>query len=305
MSVPLSVLILTKNEARNIGACLDSVVGWASQIVVVDSGSTDGTLEECARRGVSVLFHPYTDHRSQLQWALTSIPWQHEWLLLIDADNIVTPRFRADVEEMLRNDTGTVHGFYSRHQLYFRGRPVRGVTTGRLRLIRRQHARVDDSELVDFRFIVEGRVGRLRGTVMENNQNELDIDFWIDKQQKFARRLAIEQILRTENVLAWSAGIRPRLFGHQDERVIWLKNVWYGFPLYLRPILFFLYRYVLRGGFLDGSNGFVFHAMHAFWFRLLVDVHVADYRDQLRRGALTLNDLLAAAGGATQASRDL
>ena len=298
MTAPLSVLILTMNEERNIVACLDSVAGWADDIVAVDSGSVDRTLALCAERNVRTVFHPYTDHRSQIQWALTTIPWQHDWLLLLDADNIVTPPLKHEIEQQLRQDTGRVHGFYSPHHHYFRNRRVRGLKTRWLRLIRRSHVRVDNSELVDFRLVVDGPTGTLSGAIVESNRNELDIDFWIDKHQKFARRIAMEEILRAKNVLAWSDDLRPRLLGNTDERMILLKNVWYRMPLYVRPVLFFLYRYLLRLGFLDGWNGLVFHGFQAFWFRLLVDVHIAEYRRQLERNEVSLEELLRMAGGA-------
>src|SRR5688572_24535654 len=100
MRTPLSVLIMTMNEERNIGACLDSVVGWASDIVVVDSGSTDRTLALCEERRVPTRFHPYVDHRSQMRWAMASIPWKHDWLLILDADRIVTPELRYEIDQM-------------------------------------------------------------------------------------------------------------------------------------------------------------------------------------------------------------
>jgi glycosyltransferase involved in cell wall biosynthesis len=295
--VPLSVLVLTKNEELNIGACLDAIVGWASDIVVVDSGSTDGTLALCAERGARTTYHAYVDHRSQMRWALSAIPWKHEWLLLLDADHIVTPELRQDIERMLAADTGRVHAYYNPHKQYFRNRLVRGLKGDYLQLLRRTYARMDDSELVDFRFVVDGPVGRLNGAILESNQNELDLDFWIDKHQKFARRMAIEEILRAEKVLTWSGKLQPRLFGNPDERMIWLKNIWYRLPLYVRPALFFFYRYVLRGGFLDGWNGLVYHTLQAFWFRLLVDIHISDYRLKLQQRVMSLNQLITEAGG--------
>lgn len=284
------------NEERNIGACLDSVVGWASDIVVVDSGSTDRTLALCADRGVETIFHSYLDHRSQLSWAMASVPWKHDWLLLLDADHIVTPELQQEINRMLRADTGIVHGFYNPHHQYFRNRRVRGLKLKYLQLVRRARARLDDSELVDFRLIVDGPTGSLSGAIIENNQNELNLDFWIDKHQKFARRMAIEEILRANRIIAWSDGIQPRLFGNPDQRMVWFKNVWYRMPLYVRPALFFFYRYVCRLGFLDGWNGFVFHALQAFWFRLVVDVHIAEYRQKLRQKAISLQQLLEMAG---------
>jgi glycosyltransferase involved in cell wall biosynthesis len=296
MSAPLSVLVLTKNEERNIGACLDSLVGWASDVVVLDSGSTDGTLAACAARGVPTIFHPYTDHVSQIRWALMSIPWKHDWFMLIDADYVVTEALQNEIAQMLGADPQDVHGCYTGHRRYFRNRRVRAIRAHRLLLVRRSRAHVEQSELVDARFVVDGRTAVLHGCLVENNQNELDIDFWIDKHQKYARRFAIEQILRTEQILAWSDNLQPRLFGTPHERIIWLKNVWYRMPLYVRPVFLFVYQYVIRGGFLDGWNGFVFHALQDFWFRLMVDIHIADYRRQLERHTLSLEQLIEAAG---------
>ena len=285
------------NEERNIAACLDSVIGWAADIVVVDSGSVDRTIALCRERGVETLAHPYVDHRSQMSWAMASVPWKHDWLLLLDADHIVTVELKREIEQMLQQDNGSVHGFYNPHRQYFRNRLVRGLKTEYLQLVRRTHARMDDSELVDFRIIVDGPTGTLSGAIIESNQNELDIDFWIDKHQKFARRTAIEEILRAEKVLAWSNSLRPRLLGNPDERMILLKTVWYRMPLYVRPVLFFFYRYLLRLGFLDGWNGLVFHGFQAFWFRLLVDVNIAEYRRQLAQNEVSLEQLLRMAGG--------
>lgn len=97
---------------------------------------------------------------------------------------------------------------------------------------RRSRLRIDDSELVDFRFIVDGPTGTMSGAIIESNQKELDIDFWFDKHQTFARRMAIEEILRAKKMLNWSDDLQPRLLGNPDERMIWFKQLWYGIPLY-------------------------------------------------------------------------
>ena len=295
MNGPVSILILTMNEERNIGACLESIAGWADDVVVVDSGSTDRTLAICADRGVKTIFHPYVDHRSQMKWSMDAVPWKHDWLLLLDADHIVTPELTRDIDAMLAHDDGSTHAYYNPHKQYFRNQYVRGLKADYLQLLRRSCARMDESELVDFRFVVDGPIGRMRGAIIESNQNELDIDFWIDKHQKFARRMAMEEILRAEGRLAWSGGLTPRLFGNPDERMIWLKNVWYQMPLYVRPMLFFLYRYLLRLGCLDGWNGLVYHSLQTFWFRLLVDVHIAEYRRRLRNHELSVDELFTVA----------
>jgi glycosyltransferase involved in cell wall biosynthesis len=288
----ISVLVLTFNEERNLGACLDSIVGWADQIVVVDSGSTDRTLALCAECGVETHHHEYIDHRSQLQWALSNVDWKHDWLLVLDADRCVTPEFRNEVDEMLRNDAGRVHGYYNPHIQYFRSGRVRGLKTRYLQLVRRDRARVSQSELVDGRLVVDGPTGIIAAPIIERNEKEGDIDFWIDKHQRYARRIAVEEVLRAQKIIGWSDGLEPRLFGHTDERTAWLRERWYSMPLYVRPVLLFVYRYVLRLGFLDGWNGFAYHALQSFWFRLLIDVHISEYRQKLKDRAMSVDELI-------------
>jgi glycosyltransferase involved in cell wall biosynthesis len=296
LALPLSVLVLTHDEEKNIAACLDSVTGWAAQIIVVDSGSRDRTIELCTERGVEVVHHAYLDHRSQMEWSITSLPWRYEWLLLLDADNRVTPELRVQIEGVLLSDDGTVHGYYNPHHHYFRNKRVYGLKGHWLRLIRRSHVAADHSELVDFRLIVNGPTGTLSGAIIESNQKELDIDFWIDKHQKFARRMAAEEILRSEGILRWSDTLKPNLFGTPDERMIWLKNRWYSTPWHVRPVLFFVYRYVFRFGFLGGWTGFVYHFLEALWFRLVVDLKLSEYRSELCAGNMTFDDLVKSVG---------
>jgi glycosyltransferase involved in cell wall biosynthesis len=292
VTTPLSILVLTFNEEANVEACLASVCGWADDIVVLDSGSTDRTLAICSAFGASTTFHPYVDHRSQMEWGITGVPWKHAWLLLLDADNVVSTELKGEIDALLKSDDPGINGYYNPHEHYFRNRRVRGLKANWLRLIRRGSVRVDESELVDFRLIVEGRTGSLTGAIVETNQKELDIDFWIDKHQKFARRMAVEEVLRREHLLEWSKDIQPRLGGNSDERTIWFKNHWYRMPLYVRPFLYFLYRYFVRLGFLDGWNGFVYHFLQAFWFRLLVDIHIGGLRGDIDAGRITLAELM-------------
>ena len=108
MTVPISVLVLTYNEQANIESCLKSVRAWADDIRVLDSGSKDRTLSTCAAFGVVSTFHPYVDHRSQMNWGITQMPWRHDWLLLLDADNVVTSELKREIEAMLANDDPAV-----------------------------------------------------------------------------------------------------------------------------------------------------------------------------------------------------
>jgi hypothetical protein len=130
---------------------------------------------------------------------------------------------------------------------------------------------------------------------------EDDLDFWIDKHQKFASRMAVEEVLRRAGRVEWS--IQPRLRGSPDERKAWLKKRWYSLPLFVRPFLYFGYRYVWKLGFLDGRTGLLFHFLQAFWFRMLVDVKLSDLERRLALGDLRIEDLMLMYGHSRSESR--
>lgn len=287
--IPVSAVILTYNEEKNIETCLKSIARWCQEIFVVDSGSRDKTLDIVAQYTSQVYVHSYIDHASQLDWSLKNLPFTYEWIIPLDADHMVTEKLKLEIIKIVQNPEPGVNGYYSKHRYFFWGRPIRGFKPYSLRLFRRDKTRVDHSELVDFRFVVEGKTKKLAGAIHESNQNELSIDFWIDKHQKFSSRIAIEEILRINGNLKWS--LKPRLFGTPDERIIFLKEKWYRMPLYVRPVFYFLYRYVFRLGCLDGMKGLIYHFLHAFWFTLIIDIKIARIRERLAQGELSLEQL--------------
>lgn len=289
--VPVAAVVFTYDEEVNIEACLKSIAGWCQEIFVVDSGSTDRTLEICRKYTDHVCSHPYVDHASQWDWSLKNLPFACEWVLRLDADNVVSGRLKEQIRSVVAKPETGIDGYYAAHRHFFRNRPVRGLKTYWLSLIRHKNTHIDHSELVDFRFVVRGATRTLSGEIIESNQKELSIDFWIDKHQKFSLRMAIEEVLRVSGDLDWS--IHPRLLGNPDERIIWLKNIWYRLPLYVRPFLYFFYRYFLRVGFLDGTTGFVYHFLHAFWFRLMIDIKISELRQQIKQGKLSPQQLKA------------
>lgn len=292
----VSVVVLTFMEEANIETCLRSVAGWSNDIHVLDSGSTDRTIEIARELAHHVHHHRYVDHRSQIEYVLTELPLKHEWLLILDADHEVSQELRNSIDSMLAAETPKVDLFYFPQKYVFRGQPIRSLRKWG-RLIRHRNVEVERGELVDFRYLPRGATAFLRGQVVENNLNENDIDFWIDKHQRFATRAAIEELLRRARVVTWA--IHPRLFGNPDEQKVWLKTRWYSLPLFVRPFLFFGYRYLWKLGFLEGRTGFLFHFLQAFWFRLLIDIKLSDLERRVASREVEIADLLQAYGQAT------
>ena len=277
--VSLSVLVVTRNEELNIERCLASVHGFADQIFVIDSESGDRTREIARRFAEEVHELPYDDTRIIpwiFQWGLDHLSIRNDWVLILEADQAVPQELRAEIAALLARPEIAEDGFYIRRKQIFRGQWIRFGGYGRkrlLKLFRRSRGELDPVEQ-DTRVYVRGRTGTLRAPLEEWNLKEDAILFYLQKHLRYAEAFAREELDRRRRGLPWK--LTPRLFGTSDERTLWLKARYYRLPLFLRPALYFFYRYVILLGILDGKNGFIFHFLQAFWFRLVVDVRLAE-----------------------------
>jgi glycosyltransferase involved in cell wall biosynthesis len=273
--VPVSVVVLTCNEERNLAACLESVTGWAARVFVVDSGSTDRTMDIARGHGAEFVAHAFETHAQQWRWALTNLPLETEWVLGLDADQRVTPVLRDQIAGLLRSGT-SVNGAFVRRRQIFRGKWIRFggyYPKYLLKLFRRMQVSIDEADLVDHHFTVVGPTVSLTGDLIEDNQNEAEIAAWTAKHNRYAMLQAQQELSVRGKRLGLSA-----LFSDPDRRVRLLKQWWRSMPLFVRPSLYVFYRYVIRLGFLDGKEGFVFHVLQAFWYRLLVDINIDELR---------------------------
>jgi glycosyltransferase involved in cell wall biosynthesis len=282
ISIPLVSVVLTYNEERNLPDCLKSIAGWVDEIVVVDSGSTDHTREIAAGYGAGIMVHSFETHAKQWGWVLENLPPHCEWVLALDADQRVTSELRNELLQLFTVDQERLKdwdGFYVKRRQIFRGRWIRYggyYPKYLLKVFRRSKVLMDIQDLGQHHFYVSGNVTKLVSDLIEDNHKEADIAFWIEKHNRYALLQAKEELLRKQNGLSWP--IPPSLFGSPDQRIIWLRLRWYGLPLYLRPFLYFFYRYFLRFGFLDGKQGFIFHFLHSYWYPLLTDIHLEELR---------------------------
>jgi glycosyltransferase involved in cell wall biosynthesis len=274
---PVTAIVLTFNEERNLADCLASLSGWTTAVFVVDSGSTDGTLAIAAAHGAAVRTHTFETHAAQWQWALATLPLETDWVLGLDADQRVTPELREAIVSALSAGGAQADGWFVRRRQVFRGRWIRHggyYPKYLLKLFRHTQVTLDPSELVDHHFHVQGTVRQLHADIVEDNRNEAEIAVWTAKHNRYARLQARQELA--------ALGVRPvgltALFGSPDARTRWLKQAWARLPLFVRPCLYVTYRYVLRLGFLDGKQGFIFHVLQAFWYRLLVDINIDELR---------------------------
>ncbi len=276
-SVPVSVLIPTRNEEANLPRCLDAVAGWADEVLVVDSQSTDDTIEIAEGYGAEVIQFEYDGGwPKKRQWALDTYDFDNEWILLLDADEILLPPIKSEIAEAIQTDA--YDGYWLRFQLHFLGRPLRhgGFDLWKLYLFRHGTGRYErrfegqDESMSDIEIhehvVVDGEVGRLQHPVRHENWNSLYR--YIEKHNEYSEW---EAMLYHEGD---SGAVEPDLFGNQAQRRRWLKDLLVRVPGF--PLITFLYHYVLRLGFLDGKPGFIycvlkgvqrFHAK-AKWYEL-------------------------------------
>lgn len=283
----LSVIVLTYNEETNLPACLESLRGVDCETFVVDSGSTDRTVAIAGEYGARVVDHPFETHAKQWDWALNHVPIATDWVLGLDADQRLTPELRNEIAQLFGRAKGVryegklaeIDGFYIKRRQVFRGKWIRHggyYPKYLLKLFRRERVKTDTNDLLDHHFYIAGQTAKLRHDLIEENQKESDISFWIEKHNGYASLLAREELEYKRN--GRPAPIAPSASGNPDQRALWMKRQWHRMPLYVRPFLYFVYRYFLCLGFLDGKEGFIFHFLQGFWFRLLVDIKIEEMR---------------------------
>jgi glycosyltransferase involved in cell wall biosynthesis len=274
--LPLSVLVLTYNEEANVAACLQSVVDWASEIFVVDSGSSDGTLDIVEGYNCHVVNHPFVSWGIQINWALGTLPIQTPWVLRLDADEYVLPKLRDELIAELDGYSQDVSALYVKRRAVFMGRWIRYggyYPVWLLRFFRPGKVKFEqhygESEHA---IILEGKAAYLRNDIVDHNRKGLAA--WTMKHEGYAQREVISFKRKQENEAGYLKA-EGSLGGSPEMRRRWLKgNIYERSPLFLRAFMYFIYRYFLRLGFLDGVEGLIFHFLQAGWYRFYVDAKI-------------------------------
>jgi len=276
----VAVIVLTYNEEANIAQALDSVTGWARQIFIVDSYSTDRTLMIAAAYPCTTVQNRFESYAKQRNFALDQLPIETEWVLFLDADEWLPADLKREISDVISRKPEE-NGFHIKWRLIWAGKWIRRgyYPTWILRLFRCGKARCED-RAVNEHLIVEGKTGQLRNDFMHEDRK--GVTDWIVKHNGYATREA-QELLNTRSEPAYRE-IDARLFGTaQAQRKRWLRHkVWNRMPPLIRPFFYFSYRYVLAGGFLDGREAFVYHFLHALWYPMLIDVKYLELKRQAR-----------------------
>jgi glycosyltransferase involved in cell wall biosynthesis len=265
----VSVIVPVKNEERNIAACLQSVA-WADEIWLVDSHSSDRTCEIAELFGARVAQFEYTGgFPKKKNWALANLPLKHEWILLLDADERVMPELEAEIRARLSSENG-VDGYYVNRRLIFLGRWIKHCgwyPSWNLRLFKHRLGRYERLEAEDVEnagdvevhehVVLDGRAEYLKHDLL--HEDFKSIFHFIERHNRYSSWDARVYANFAGDVAASSSGtnsIRASLFGSPLERKRFIKRMWARLPF--RPLLRFVWMYVVKLGFLDGRPGLIF-----------------------------------------------
>jgi glycosyltransferase involved in cell wall biosynthesis len=243
-------------------------------LFVVDSGSTDRTVEIAEMHGATLTHHPFENYAAQRNWALDNLPLAGPWVLNLDADERLTPELVDEINAVLTASPENVSGFLLRKRTIFMDKWIRHgghYPSYHLRLFRRERGRCE-ARLYDQHFVVEGDVRRLKHDYLDVVASSLLT--WTIRHARWAamdaREMGKPQIAGKH--------IAPDVFGNPIERRRWWKNIYGRGPLFARALCYWLYRYFFRFGFLDGKEGLIFHVLQGFWFKFLVDAMIDEKR---------------------------
>jgi glycosyltransferase involved in cell wall biosynthesis len=290
--LPISAIIMTYNEQINLPDCLESIKEYIDDIIIVDSFSSDNTLGIAAKYTMKIYQNNYPNQSKKFSWALSNTKIKHEWVLRLDADERWTREGFEELENIIDNDTAD--GVYVKMKIYFMDRWIKhgGMYPNYfLRVFKKSKGMMED-RWMDEHIQVNGRTLISNIDVIESNYDrQKNISFWTTKHNNYSTREAIE-FLASKYKLPNVTSI-ANLAGNKTERKRWIKdNVYVRLPLFLRPFLYFIYRYFFQLGFLDSKEGFIFHTLHAFWYRFLVDAKVYQIEGSAKKENKTIKEIV-------------
>lgn len=287
MKIPITIIVITKNEENNIENCLKSCVP-ASEIFVVDSESTDKTRQLASKyipKKNIIKFKWNGKWPKKKYWSIQNLPISNEWVLMIDADEMPTKAFWREVADEIKKDR--FDGFVFPLIYYFMGKRIRFGDTARKLSIYKHSKTIYEDEDLDSNFskfdfeghaspLVKGKIGILRNGIIHRDFK--DFGNYFTRHIYYAEceaNLILKNHYKNDKK---GNSIKGKFFGNPMERRRFMKNVLMNLPF--RPIWYFIYSYFFRFGFLDGKEGLYYNLFKSFYF-LQIELKVLELRKNL------------------------
>ncbi|MFM6948515.1 MAG: glycosyltransferase family 2 protein [Aquirufa sp.] len=280
----ITAIILTFNEEIHLERCIKSLQSFCARICLVDSFSTDNTVEIAKSLGADVYQNKWeNNHAAQFNWGIENCDVSTDWILRVDADEYFPSEIQFEILSKLPSLDADVFGIELKRRIVFKDQMVRfgGFKEFKLlRLFRTGHGKCEQ-RLMDEHIVLDGgKVTLLDRYFIDHNLNS--IYWWVEKHLKYSRREAadainfefnIAQTTKLENAITVKQAVLKRIFKNK---------IYHKLPLGLRPILYFFYRFIIRLGFLDHPKVWIFHFMQGLWYRLLVDITIYELKNQAK-----------------------
>jgi len=276
----ITAIILTHNEEIHINRCISSLKkSDLIDIVILDSFSSDKTLEICRSYNIDIYQNKWHNYSTQFNYALNNCSIETDWVLRIDADEYLDNSFLINIEEFLNSLPTDITGVTFNLKRRFLGHDINygNYNIKQLRLFKYKIGGIEDKNMDEHIVLSEGKV--LNSTYSICDDNLKGLEFFITKHIGYARREALDTINKFN-----SFNLLENKYSHQQnlKKRMFLKYMYIKFPLFVRPFIYFFYRYIIRLGFLDGKIGFLWNFMQGLWYRILVDYNIYLLRNHNR-----------------------
>jgi len=293
----LTVIILAYNEELHIERCIGSVRDIAADIFVVDCFSTDRTREIARGLGAQVFENSWINYATQFNWALDNLPITTKWVFRLDADEIATNELKRELQERLCGLSDDISGICVKRRMVFMDKWIRYgdmYPIYMLRLFRNSIGRCEMRWMDEHIIIEKGRSVNFEHDIVDHNLYNLS--WWIAKHNGYSTREAVDLLNIIYSLIDYDE-VMPDLWGTQAQKKRWLKIRYAKLPFFVRPFLYFVYRYVFKRGFLDGKEGLMYHFLQGFWYRFLVDAKLCEILKKSGNDKVKIVSLLKAEYG--------
>ena len=282
----ITVIILTYNEEKHIERCIGNVKGIAKEIFVVDSFSTDNTVNLAEKLGASVFQNPFVNQAIQFNWALDNLSIRTTWILRLDADEYLYPELKEEINSKIGQLEEDVNGIILKRRHIFLGKWIKRGTypVKLLRLFRYKKGRCEERWMDEHIKLLEGKAVEFDNDFVDHNLNNLS--WWSEKHNKYAIREAIELIDLEVSII--NKNTDNNELSHQAQQKRQRKLKYARKPVFWRAFAYFIYRYFFKLGFTEGKEGFLWHFLQGWWYRTLVDAKIYEIKKECGNDVLKI-----------------
>ncbi|MCQ2814963.1 MAG: glycosyltransferase family 2 protein [Bacilli bacterium] len=273
MKTGITCIILTKNEENNIENCIKSIINIAERIVVVDSGSTDKTIDIAKKYNCDIYFHEFVSYAHQQNWALDNTSITTKWVYRIDADEVVTPALEKEILDNIQlHSNDDITGFVMKFKIFFLGKLLKHAGNYpflNLVIWKYGHGRFSERYMGEHVILSDGKSITLKNYCEHHDCKS--IDSFISKHNWYATREVIDFYER--NGLNET---KTNLYENAKKTQKLRDGFYYKMPYFFRAKMYYIYRYIIKLGFLDGKAGKAYCWLQAYWYRFVVDTKLLE-----------------------------